>query len=43
MINGMVDRPLVFTYADLERFPRENHVYFWNARPIPAWNGLARS
>ena len=28
MINGMVDRPLVFTYADLERFPRENHVYF---------------
>ncbi len=28
MINGMVERPLVFTYADLERFPRENHVYF---------------
>lgn len=28
MINGMVDQPLVFTYADLERFPRENHVYF---------------
>ncbi|RLJ40896.1 sulfur dehydrogenase subunit SoxC [Litoreibacter meonggei] len=28
MINGMVDRPLVFSYADLERFPRENHVYF---------------
>ena len=28
MINGMVDRPLVFTYEDLERFPRENHVYF---------------
>ena len=28
MINGLVDRPLVFTYADLERFPRENHVYF---------------
>ncbi|MCG6904775.1 MAG: sulfite dehydrogenase [Rhodobacter sp.] len=28
MINGMVDRPLIFTYADLERFPRENHVYF---------------
>jgi sulfane dehydrogenase subunit SoxC len=28
MINGMVDRPLVFTYADLERFPRENHTYF---------------
>lgn len=22
MINGLVDRPLVFTYADLERFPR---------------------
>ena len=28
MINGLVDNPLVFTYADLERFPRENHVYF---------------
>ena len=28
MINGLVERPLVFTYADLERFPRENHVYF---------------
>ncbi|NVO22738.1 sulfite dehydrogenase [Donghicola sp. C2-DW-16] len=28
MINGLVDRPLVFTYADLERFPREQHVYF---------------
>ncbi|MDU8942684.1 sulfite dehydrogenase [Ovoidimarina sediminis] len=28
MINGLVDTPLVFTYADLERFPRETHVYF---------------
>lgn len=28
MINGLVDRPLVFSYADLERLPRENHVYF---------------
>ena len=28
MVNGLVGRPLVFTYADLERFPRENHVYF---------------
>lgn len=28
MINGLVDTPLVFTYSDLERFPRENHVYF---------------
>ncbi|MDU9005518.1 sulfite dehydrogenase [Sedimentitalea todarodis] len=28
MINGMVDTPLVFSYADLERFPRENQVYF---------------
>ena len=28
MINGLVDTPLVFTYADIERFPRENHVYF---------------
>ena len=28
MINGLVDTPLVFNYEDLERFPRENHVYF---------------
>lgn len=28
MINGLVDTPLVFTYGDLERFPRENRVYF---------------
>ena len=28
MINGLVDQPLVFTYDDLMRFPRENHVYF---------------
>ncbi|MDW4498748.1 sulfite dehydrogenase [Sulfitobacter sp. D35] len=28
MINGLVERPLVFSYADLERFPRETHVYF---------------
>ena len=28
MINGLVDRPLIFTYEDLERFPREQHVYF---------------
>lgn len=28
MVNGLVETPLVFSYADLERFPRENHVYF---------------
>ncbi len=28
MINGLVEKPLVFTYQDLLRFPRENHVYF---------------
>ncbi len=28
MINGLVDRPLVFTMEDLKRFPRENHVFF---------------
>ena len=28
MINGLVDTPLVFTYADLERFPRVNRTYF---------------
>ncbi|MBR3371061.1 MAG: sulfite dehydrogenase [Rhodobacteraceae bacterium] len=28
MINGLVDRELVFTLQDLLRLPRENHVYF---------------
>ena len=28
MINGLVDKLLVFTLQDLMRFPRENHVYF---------------
>ncbi|WP_368344215.1 sulfite dehydrogenase [Pelagovum sp. HNIBRBA483] len=28
MINGLVDKPLVFTMQDLMRYPRENHVYF---------------
>ena len=28
MINGLVDKPMVFTLDDLKRFPRENHVYF---------------
>ncbi|SNR26068.1 sulfite dehydrogenase [Paracoccus sediminis] len=28
MVNGLVDRELVFTYADLERFPRRQGVYF---------------
>ncbi|WP_392337816.1 sulfite dehydrogenase [Loktanella salsilacus] len=28
MINGLVDKELVFTMEDLMRFPRENHVYF---------------
>lgn len=28
MVNGLVDTPLVFTYADLERFPRETRTFF---------------
>ncbi len=28
MINGLVDKQLVFTMDDLKRFPRENRVYF---------------
>ena len=28
MINGLVDRPLVFTLEDLKRFPRVNKVHF---------------
>lgn len=28
MINGLVEKPLVFTYEDLERFPRQNVTCF---------------
>ncbi|MCE6960808.1 sulfite dehydrogenase [Cereibacter sphaeroides] len=28
MIHGLVERPFVFTYDDLIRFPRENRTYF---------------
>lgn len=28
MINGLVDRPLVFTMEDIKRFPRQNKIYF---------------
>ncbi len=28
MVNGLVDKPLVFTMEDLQRFPRENKIYF---------------
>ncbi|WP_037545095.1 sulfite dehydrogenase [Stappia stellulata] len=28
MINGLVDKPLIFTLEDLKRFPRENRLYF---------------
>ena len=28
MVNGLVDQPLVFTYADLERFPRTVRTFF---------------
>ncbi len=28
MINGLVEKPLIFTMGDLERFPRTNKIYF---------------
>lgn len=28
MINGLVDQPLIFSYADLERFPRVQKTFF---------------
>lgn len=28
MINGLVERELIFTMEDIQRLPRENHVYF---------------
>ncbi|MFT4783493.1 MAG: sulfane dehydrogenase subunit SoxC [Paracoccaceae bacterium] len=42
MINGLVDKPLVFTMADLMRFPRENHVYFLEcaANSGMEWRGM---
>lgn len=43
MINGLVDTPLVFTMADLMRFPRENRVYFLECPRIRVWSGVVRS
>jgi sulfane dehydrogenase subunit SoxC len=28
MINGMVDKPMIFTMEDIKRFPRQNRIYF---------------
>src|SRR3546814_15318513 len=41
MISGLVDTPLVFTMADIKRFPRENRVYFLEcaANPGMEWRG----
>lgn len=41
MLNGLVDKPMVFTMEDLKRFPRENHVYFLEcaANTGMEWNG----
>lgn len=45
LLHGMVDRPLMFTLADLRRLPSESHVYFiecsgnsggeWGAKTTP--------
>lgn len=43
MINGLVDKELVFTMEDIMRFPRENRIYFWSVLPTPAWSGAGRS
>jgi sulfane dehydrogenase subunit SoxC len=41
MVNGLVDRPLVFTYADLERFPRIVQTFFCECAPTGGmqWGG----
>ena len=43
MINGLVDTPLVFTMADLMRFPRENGSISWNVPRTQGWSGGGRS
>lgn len=37
LIDGLVDRPLVFTMEDLKRFPTETHIYFMEC---PANGGM---
>jgi sulfane dehydrogenase subunit SoxC len=41
MINGLVDKPLIFTLDDLMRFPRTNRVYFCEcaANSAMEWRG----
>ena len=43
MINGLVDRELIFTLDDLKRFPQTNRFYSSNARRMAVWNGAGRS
>ena len=42
MINGLIERPLVFTLQDLLRFPRENRTYFLEcaANSGMEWRGV---
>lgn len=41
MLNGLVERPLVFTYDDLMRFPRVTRTHFLEcaANGVMEWNG----
>ena len=42
MINGLVEKELIFTLDDLKRFPRKQN-YFLDARRMAEWSGKARN
>ena len=43
MINGLVDRELIFTLDDLRRFRKQTVFIFWNVQLMAGWNGRVPS
>ena len=43
IVHGLVDKPLIFTLADLKRFPRVNRIHFLECAANSGMDGAARS
>jgi sulfane dehydrogenase subunit SoxC len=37
MLHGLVDKPLIFTMDDIQRFPSESHIYFLECSANPTY------
>ena len=42
LVHGLVERPLIFTVKELERFPPSRGSHSWNVRAIPGTDGGRR-